>query len=932
MNCLISFKNTRSCFVNIPDSLLLQLDGPLQEYAVCVEVPMTKEDDKLIKNHYFGISGLPSLSTTCEVIEIDPVYAHVLGLADSERVYISLIRVDKMIQKLEIKPDSPDDWEIAEQNADWLEKNFFNSYRIISGKRFPIFFPSGTAITFQVMNAEPSFRDCGRLSPSSEVLVTPFIREKVTESSSYLTLRAVVENDLVPKDDAMNAPELCVFMPGSLEFPTRSAFIEPSDSFSSSPLIVCVVQLPFQWPGQFFISKSLASSYKFSTGQIFRIWPTNIGTMSSKFHLRPLNKQSSEDYIGTLVISRIKHSYLMNGMDLHIPDLDALYSVDGRTGYVESEKNIDIDSSLSFDANGRVSHTKTRDMPNPFQELMSSIELSMNFGYNVLVNGIKGSGKTSLLRSLNQKCCTSTVFHTEYISCTELNLSSFSKFSGFWDRMILKLVGRSPSIVLLDDFDSFWNSENENNELSFVSERQLQYFIERLTYLKSVKDIMIVATVQNPGKLPADLNSRFFFQQRAIIPPILINDREEILRFFFKDLNQTIPEEILRTMSRKTDGFTLLDLSLVTKRVYSELALLGLLEDFDKVMKSINSVLQGYVPMHTRKTKFVKYNIDWNSITGMQDAKLVLQDIIESPVKYYSIYKQCSLRLPTGVLLYGYSGCGKTHLASSISNAFPVQLISVKGPEILDKYIGSSEQAIRNLFERAQLAKPCVLFFDEFDSIAPRRGQDTTGVTDRVVNQLLTQLDGAEQYEGVYVVAATTRPDMIDPALLRPGRLDKLVFCDLPNKKERADFFAKMLEENQIADKSCITELVFQTHGYSYADLSSIFTEAHLIAVHHYLKKEKSFASKDIMNPTDSSKESTLDKRMSTSGKEESTRGLRNFEINKECIFSALRNTNSSISEEEYNKLASIYKQYTHNGLKSQKENNKKTGLKTRQA
>ncbi|EPY50012.1 AAA family ATPase Pex1 [Schizosaccharomyces cryophilus OY26] len=934
MNCLISFKNTRSCFVNIPDSLLLQLDGPIQEYAACLQISTIEKERNPI-SYFLGISGLPSSFSTHDTIEIDPIYAHTLGLSESERVYLYLIKVESIIERLEIRPVSPDDWEIAEQNANWLETNFFNSYRIISRENFPIFLPSGTAITFQMVNAEPNFHDCGRLNPSSEVLVSPILREKVSESNSGVTLRCVIENDLLPRDAIINHPELCVYIPQVFGSLVDSVFIEPLEASFSSPLVVRAIQLPFQWLGQFFVSGSLASSYSFVTGDFFKIWPADVGTMSSKFILRPLNQESMEEFVTNSVVSRIKFSYLINGMELQIPDLNAVYSVEGRTGYVENEESITVDSSLlSFNDKKRIVHNKTRITPNPFQGLMDSILTSANFGYNVLVNGIKGSGKTTLLKSLLQSCCFSTVFHTEFVSCTDLNLSSFSKFEGFWDQLILRSLKYSPTILFLDDFDSLLVSENESDELTFVSERQAQYLVERLSYLKSIENISIVATVKDLTKYPTDLKSRFFFQQRISIPAMTYNGREEMLNFFFKELNQILPKECLQILSKKTDGFTLLDLSLVTKRVYSELTLLDSLENFGRVNESINTILKGYVPLNSRKTKFVKYDIDWNSITGMRDAKSVLHDIIESPVKYHAIYKQCSLRLPTGVLLYGYSGCGKTHLASSISNAFPVQLISIKGPEILDKYIGSSEQAIRNLFERAQLAKPCVLFFDEFDSIAPRRGQDTTGVTDRVVNQLLTQLDGAEQYEGVYVVAATTRPDMIDPALLRPGRLDKLVLCDLPSKKERKDFFLKILDKYQVADKSVVGDLVPKTEGYSYADLSSIFTEAHLIAVHQHLEKENSFPRNEkLRSLTNLSTEVTADKTTLASRDTELTYGLRKLEISKENILNALRKTNSSVSGEEYSMLSSIYKHYAHSSLTNQKEEIKgKSGYKTRQA
>lgn len=140
------------------------------------------------------------------------------------------------------------------------------------------------------------------------------------------------------------------------------------------------------------------------------------------------------------------------------------------------------------------------------------------------------------------------------------------------------------------------------------------------------------------------------------------------------------------------------------------------------------------------------------------------------------------MRIQSGLLLYGPPGTGKTVLAAAAAKQCGLRLISVKGPELLSKYIGASEQSVRDVFEKAQSAKPCILFFDEFDSLAPRRGHDSTGVTDRVVNQILTQLDGVESLNGVCVLAATSKPELLDPALLRPGRLDKQIFCPLPDK------------------------------------------------------------------------------------------------------------------------------------------------------
>lgn len=173
-------------------------------------------------------------------------------------------------------------------------------------------------------------------------------------------------------------------------------------------------------------------------------------------------------------------------------------------------------------------------------------------------------------------------------------------------------------------------------------------------------------------------------------------------------------------------------------------------------------------------------------------------------------------------------------LASAVAKECGANFVSVKGPEILNKYIGASEKSIRDLFDRASSAKPCVLFFDEFDSIAPKRGHDSTGVTDRVVNQLLTQMDGAEGLDGVYVLAATSRPDLIDSALLRPGRLDKSLLCGMPDEGDRKEILEAVVREGKISLANDVKwdEWVGKLHGYSGADLQAFVYNAHLEAVH----------------------------------------------------------------------------------------------------
>ncbi|KAF5680540.1 putative peroxin-1 [Fusarium denticulatum] len=250
---------------------------------------------------------------------------------------------------------------------------------------------------------------------------------------------------------------------------------------------------------------------------------------------------------------------------------------------------------------------------------------------------------------------------------------------------------------------------------------------------------------------------------------------------------------------------------------------------------------KGFTPVALRNMSLGTSTTTFDSIGGMTETRRVLLETIECPTRYAPIFAQCPLRLRSGLLLYGYPGCGKTLLASAVAGECGLNFISVKGPEILNKYIGASEKSIRDLFERATASKPCVLFFDEFDSIAPKRGSDSTGVTDRVVNQLLTQMDGVEGLSGVYVLAATSRPDLIDPALLRPGRLDKSLLCDLPHLDDRIDILKCLLKKLKLDENlerelgSRLRDVASKTQDYSGADLQALISNAQLEAIHEYL-------------------------------------------------------------------------------------------------
>ncbi|KJE94021.1 peroxisome biosynthesis protein [Capsaspora owczarzaki ATCC 30864] len=303
--------------------------------------------------------------------------------------------------------------------------------------------------------------------------------------------------------------------------------------------------------------------------------------------------------------------------------------------------------------------------------------------------------------------------------------------------------------------------------------------------------------------------------------------------------------DIARAMAKLTDGYVAADLSLVVQRAR---AVRGLrlarnpptdTPSADVVMLDFEEAMRGFTPSRLRGLPLQTSATTWRDVGGLESVKALLTETLQWPAKYPELFAQCPLRLRSGVLLYGPPGCAKTLLASAVAGECGLSFITVKGPELLNKYIGASEQATRDVFARAAAAKPCILFFDEFDSLAPRRGHDSTGVTDRVVNQLLTQLDGVEGLSGVFVLAASSRPDLIDPALRRPGRIDKSVYCGFPTESDRQSILTALSRSLPLDDELCEQdawlEVAQQTEGFTGADLKSLLVNAQLAAVHKLL-------------------------------------------------------------------------------------------------
>nr|CAH7747328.1 unnamed protein product [Callosobruchus chinensis] len=456
---------------------------------------------------------------------------------------------------------------------------------------------------------------------------------------------------------------------------------------------------------------------------------------------------------------------------------------------------------------------------------------------NVLLIGQQGTGKSSLLRAIMHKVqLYPKCMHVHLIKCKTIKGRTMDSLEKLFCNTFYDLVLHQPSLLLIDDLhimcENIKDDESAPNAIYFnrISE-MLHNFLK--PYIAK-HAIGICATSESLDKLNKNLYSSrgsHIFKNVFTICELSKQDRQSIMKHSFQ--NYKLGNVDFDELSMKTDGFVFQDMvNFCEKAVYEALKQSEADESVEITMEHCEKALENTcilslenVNIHSPGDK------DFSHIGGLHNVKQILTETLLWPVKYPQIFTNAPLRLQSGLLLYGPPGTGKTMLAEAAAKQCRLRIVTVKGPELLSKYIGASEQAVRDVFQKAQRAKPCILFFDEFDSLAPRRGHDNTGVTDRVVNQFLTQLDGIESLVGVCVIAATSRPDLLDPALLRPGRLDRQILCPLPNKDDRLEILKILSKNLDLAPDVDFGEIANSTEYFSGADLQSLMYTAQMFTI-----------------------------------------------------------------------------------------------------
>jgi len=327
-----------------------------------------------------------------------------------------------------------------------------------------------------------------------------------------------------------------------------------------------------------------------------------------------------------------------------------------------------------------------------------------------------------------------------------------------------------------------------------------------------------------------EADERLYDEVKARLIDGLLGELAEVTHGFVgADLAALAREAAMAALRRLIkDGKIDFEAEHIPKEVLEELKVTR--RDFYEALKMIE-------PSALREVLLEVPNIHWDDVGGLEDVKEELREAVEWPLKYPEAFTGLGINPPKGILLYGPPGTGKTLLAKAVANESEANFIAIKGPEVLSKWVGESEKNIREIFRKARQAAPTVVFIDEIDAIAPRRGTDVNRVTDRLINQLLTEMDGIQENSGVVIIGATNRPDIIDPALLRPGRFDRLILVPAPDEKARLEIFRVHTRKVPLAEDVNLEELTKRTEGYTGADIEAAVREAAMLAMRRALQE-----------------------------------------------------------------------------------------------
>ncbi|MCH7850694.1 MAG: CDC48 family AAA ATPase [Nanoarchaeota archaeon] len=528
------------------------------------------------------------------------------------------------------------------------------------------------------------------------------------------------------------------------------------------------------------------------------------------------------------------------------------------TEIVLSSKAVDISEDsipqITYEDIGGLSSEvkKVREMvelPLKRPEIFSRLGIDPPQG--VLLYGPSGTGKTLLAKAVANE----SDAHFILLNGPEI----MSKFYGESEKKIREIFSdaekNAPSIIFIDEIDSLAPKREESG--GEVERRVVSQLLTMMDGLKSRGKVVVIGATNRPNAIDPALRRPGRFDREVEISAPDKEGRLSILKIHTRGMPLTKNVDIV-DLARRTHGFVGADISSLAKEaamnvlrrnidklnveedkeipqeVLNELRVSK--KDFEEALKIVRPSAMREVLVETPSTK-------WDDIGGIDEVKRDLKEAVEWPLKFPDSFTRMGIKPPKGVLLYGPPGTGKTLLAKAVANESEANFIQVKGPSLLSMWVGKSEEGVRKIFERARQVSPCIIFFDEIDSLAGKRGGGMGSgqkVTENVLNQMLSEMDGIEDLTNVIVIGATNRPDILDPALMRPGRFDRIVYVPVPEEEGRLQILKIHTKNMQIENKeNLIKDLAEETEGYTGADLESLTREAAMLALRENIEAKK---------------------------------------------------------------------------------------------